>query len=609
MAKEVMEELKNLIDEERYEEAAALLPEVKERNAKTVSEMMALAKILGKTGNFEKSEKLYLKAYKKRPSRLVLKDIMQMFIESGMANEAENYYNQYIDLTPGDTITKLAAKYRIEKIRGTESGYLIKLLTELKEVDYSEEYGYELCKQYYKLNDEEGCRSECAELIEYFPNSKEAAKAKRLIAVMNGEISADEIKKKSGMPAWQTPVITSKEISTKELPTIEFSSEMEEGAETERKIAESVQDIISTESTVEAESTESIPDTSELGDMLKNQLEEDTHEGSEKNSEDSEEVSFENEEESSQENAPQEGASQENAPQEGASQEGAKTPEAEEPVPVRIYAETYSPECVFGKEDLADTKARRIITDRKIKIEVIFGQFFRNTNLRRQIYNSLELALIDKGNSIICVTGEEKTGRSYFAKRLIFCMYSMGMLPSKKVAVTDANVINRLSADEIAEKTGGCNIIVEKSSCLNSEGLAALKNLKASKDRRCAIILEDTDGAFATFIKNLLPVDTVLNNRIHFPKYTIEDLLGFAYDYIHEQGYEMEKVAANLMVSCINSTRAQSQGERYMYALRLARQSAETADRRVGPEILKMAAEAAFQEYYSLTIIREDITP
>ncbi len=562
MAKEVMEQLKNLVDEERYEEAAALLPDVKERNAKTVSEMMALAKVLGKTGEMEKAEKLYLKAYKKRPSRLVLKDIMQMFIENNLANEAENYYNQYIDLTPGDTVTRLAAKYRIEKIRGTEAGYLIGLLLQLKELDYTEEYGYELCKQYYKNNDEEACRKECAELIDAYPDTKEAEKAKKLVAVMNGEISADEIKKKSGLSEVPEAPITAKEISTKDLPTIEFTEEEATHEETENLIASSVQDIISEEVSLEP----------------------------------IEEIKEETVEEPALE------------PVEESAEESVLEP-AEEPVPVRIYAETYTPKCVLGKEDFAETKSRKLIAQNKIEIEVIFGQFFRNAKIRRQIYNSMELALIDKGNPWILVTGERKTGRTTFAKKFIFCLFSAGLIGDKKVAVTKASVINKLTSEEVAERTNGCNLIVEKAAELTEQGLLTLKNLKTQKHKKICIILEDTDTAFATFIKNSLPSGININNRIHLPKYNTEDLLGFVYDYVSAQDYAMEKVAADLVVSCINATRAMEPGERFMHALQVARQSVETADKRVAPEILKMAAEAAFQEYYSLTIIREDITP
>lgn len=578
MAKETIEELKNLVDEERFEEAVALLPQVKERNAKTVSEMMALAKMYGKTGDWERSEKLYLKAYKKRQSRLVLKDIMMMFIETGKANEAENYYNQYIDLTPGDTVTKLFAKYKIEKIRGTEVGYLINLLKQLKETDYTEEYGYELCKQYYKANEEDSCRKECAELIENFPDSVEAEKAKRLIAVMNGEISADEIKKKSGLSSDKTPAVTPTEIRTKDLPTIEFSEENEANEETERTIASSVQDIISEEATQEEAQPEPEDfriDPSEVQAIAQEETQE---------------------------------AVPEVTPE--AAQEAAPTESKEcEAVPVRIYAEVFTPTCVLGKEDFADTKARNIITEKKVNVEAIFGQFFRNISLRRQIYNCLELAFIDKGNTLVMISGEEKTGRTYFGKKLIFCMYSMGIIAGKKVAVTKASVINRLTPEELLEKTAGSNIIVEKAGGLTEKGLATLTGIKADKNQKICVILEDTDSALATFIKNLLSEKKIINNRIHIPKYNTEDLLGFVYDYVSEQGYGLEKVAADLVVSCINSTRAGEQGERYMHALKVARQSVATADERIAPEVLKMAAEAAFQEYYSLTIIREDITP
>ena len=595
MATETIEKLKELALDGRYEEAAALLPEVKERNAKTVSEMMALAMIMGKTGDHERAEKLYLKAYKKRPSRLVLKDIMQMFIDCQLPNEAETYYNRYIDLTPGDRETALSAKYEIEKLRGTEAGYLIGLLQQLKELDYTEKYGYELCKQFYKSGDEEACRSECAELIQNFPGTCEAEKARKLVAVMNGEVSAEEIKKSSGMPAYAEEPDRGREISTKELPTIEFTQENEEHEEAERRIAESVQDIISGElqAEKEAEAAE-IPETAEIS-------------GTDVTAET--EAMPDTDGVPGTETAPDTNVILKEPADEAGEEHKTQHDIKDTEVPVRIYAECFTPQCHLGKEDFAETKSRALITEKKINVEEIFGQYFRNINMRRQIYNSLELSMISRENRWIIITGEEKTGRTYFGKRLIYCMYLMGLTASKKAAVTRASVVNSMDAGTLSEKTQGVNVIVEKATELTEEGVRTLRELKGPENKKICIILEDTDQSIAPFIKNVLPADMQLNNRIHFPKYNTEDLLGFAYDYVSSQGYKMEKLAADLIVSCINSTRAMSQGERFGSAIRVAEQSVDTADHRIAPEVLKMAVNADFQRYYSLTLIREDITP
>ena len=91
------------------------------------------------------------------------------------------------------------------------------------------------------------------------------------------------------------------------------------------------------------------------------------------------------------------------------------------------------------------------------------------------------------------------------------------------------------------------------------------------------------------------------------PKYGVDELLGFAYDLFIEADYSIESNAAEAFKKLITKKTAAG-GARLPITIELARKAVANADKRLAPEILKMAAEATM-ENYNLVILEEDIKP
>ena len=95
------------------------------------------------------------------------------------------------------------------------------------------------------------------------------------------------------------------------------------------------------------------------------------------------------------------------------------------------------------------------------------------------------------------------------------------------------------------------------------------------------------------------------NNRLHLPKYGTDELMGFAYDVFSDADFAIEASAAENFKKLIMK-KTQGTEEKLPIVLELAKEAVDNADKRLTPEILKMAAEAAI-ENYNLVILNEDL--
>ncbi len=186
--------LKDLLADEKFDEAVKLLSVIKERHARTASDFIALAKAYGKKGDFPKAEKLFKKAYRLRPSKLMYHDVMDVCLETGHLKDAEEYLAEYSTLPSHDEYSRAVYAYKILKKKDVERQAVIEALNEINKIEYTEKWAYELAKQYYKAGMEEECKAECEKIVKAFKTSLVASKASMLLAYYNGEVTAEDIK-------------------------------------------------------------------------------------------------------------------------------------------------------------------------------------------------------------------------------------------------------------------------------------------------------------------------------------------------------------------------------------------------------------------------------
>jgi plasmid maintenance system antidote protein VapI len=86
-------------------------------------------------------------------------------------------------------------------------------------------------------------------------------------------------------------------------------------------------------------------------------------------------------------------------------------------------------------------------------------------------------------------------------------------------------------------------IIIENAGMVSKETMKSLLELSNLYQNNIAIILEDTREKINHLLRGNSQLNSIFNNRVHLHKYTLEDYMGFAYDYITEHDYEIEMEA------------------------------------------------------------------
>ncbi|MCR5822838.1 MAG: hypothetical protein K6G60_00240 [Lachnospiraceae bacterium] len=685
--------LKDLLADEKYDEAINLLTQLNEKHARTASDFIALAKAYGKRGDFKRAEKMFKKAYRLRPSKLMYHDVMDVCLETGHIRDAEEYLKEYASLPAHDEFSCAVYEYKILKKQNADRKEIIETLQKINSLGYDEKWAYELAKQYYKAGMEEECKRECEKIVKNFELSPVASKAAMLLAYYNGEVTADDIK--NSVPASVRRVggeVRAAEIiahpeeeptadpATIELETAVFTEPSPDDMASEiiaaeasyglDDIARGVRDIIEEEQTAEPEIEEitaehsdpeieeitaehSDPEIEEIAaehdpndhrDVEgESNFDEDAEEETEEVApqaavpagpedftamvrqsveEDGEEVRPSREEEEREyesgfDDEPKAEAAQEiddeadidrlkrsrNVLEEGFMRE-LNSRRFERTMPQYVL---YAPKMSFSKSEIKEGKLRDLIVERGVDLEGICKNYFRIDDLRRSILKSLDLAVNEKGALCFVITGEEQSGKSTLALTMIHMMYEIGIIKFEKTAKISGDKMNRINLSERAGDLKDCNILIENAGELSSESLRDLVDLFGQKRLDTCLILEDNMKMINGLFRTNDRFNGIFNNRIHLPKYGTDELMGFAYDIFTEADYSIEASAADVFKKLI-AKKTMGNVAKLPAVLELAKKTVANADERLTPDILKMAAEAAI-ENYNLVILEQDIRP
>ena len=572
--KKKIEEIKQLLEEQDYEQAALTADEVPVKRLKSAYELNLIGKAYKCNGDFLQARDAFERSYEVRCSRPVLIDIMDCCLEIKDLESVEKYFDEYHKVAPEDKVTQYKYRYRIEKKKGRERRLLITILEELKALEYMEEFAYELAKQYHKAGMAEECMRECNDIILWFGFGPTVERAKTLLAYYRGEISLDEIKSAGARyqaeleRQWkeEKEAIKQQELPVEEVRPAKAREEYQEEY-TEAAVAE--EEPVQEE--LPAEPVEEPADAEELTEVYRE--------------EPREELQPEPQEETPEHQEVQEYELQDNS---------------------RVEEELYVP----AAENLETTNERlaELLKKKKISIPEILKNFGRIERIQKQVVKSLELAINDREKAYFVITGEPQTGKTTLALSMIRLLYELDIIKYDRTATIDAVQLNQVSIEDYGEELKNCNLIIENAGGMTKESIEGLLNFsKGSRGKTC-VILEDTVRDINKFLRAREELNSLFNNRIHLGKYNTEDLLGFAYDYIKKEDYGIDKMAAQVLHDKIDEiVRDYSNDQRLVRTLKLVEVVVARAEKRAGELILSMAAEGKIKQGNYLVIILDDV--
>ena len=172
--------MKALVAEGDYLTAATIADTINWRKIKNVTALVRAGEIYEQVGRYEESRDILLMAYDRSPiGRMIIYRLTCVAIKMAEYDEAKEYYKEFVAIAPHDNL-KYVLKYEINKAQGADYKTLIANLEELKEQEFSEEWGYELAYLYHQAGMAEQCVEVCNDLILYFGQGVYVEKALEL---------------------------------------------------------------------------------------------------------------------------------------------------------------------------------------------------------------------------------------------------------------------------------------------------------------------------------------------------------------------------------------------------------------------------------------------
>lgn len=567
-----IETIRALLQEGEYEQAQRLADEIDSTKLKKRGDIHVLAEAYKLNEQYETAQELLLRLYEEHASRKLIEELLELSLLQKDVETATTYFEKYQRISGGDPANYIY-EYRIGRLKGKEYEELLPVLQTLKEEQYTEKYAYELAKVYHKLGRGDECMTECSDLILWFGEGRYVEKAKALQAYYTGELALDELQSYRARQESATESVTgyssfaSYAVTEQEIPK-----------QTEREEAEEppvpTYEVPVYTPKMPQESIEYEPDNT-VYEMLQ------------------ETINYREEPVSEEEMSAYERLMREAANME---EDVAETVETAETVP--------EPSVGQAEQDFL-----RYLEECGVALEDTLHTFAYIPSVRSQLLQGMDaLAASNPSCYCIVVTGDRKCGKTTFAKDVVKLLYQLSWLKKPKVAVISGTKMNEIVLEEKKAQLQGCCLIIEKAGRMSEETMLRLGSFIQNGQTLSMVILEDREKRINCLLRSNIIWEQLFSVRIQLPKYTEEDLFGFAIDYIKEQDYSIEedaKVALYEKIADMVQTEV-SEGC-FMKALQFAKEALEKAEERNQTAIFNMVENGTFSANDVLTLKREDI--
>lgn len=175
----------------QYKEAAEIADRIALEKVSSIHELMAIANIYLHTKQYEDAKAVYVEMYSRAKTHRVMVGLIDLCLKIQEPKEAEHYIREFRKLEP-ENPERLIFRYRVDVMLGKSNEYLLKSLTKLKDEDYSDIWGLELAKIYFKENDMAACAKECRDILLWFPDSDLLPKVRILLNACEDVLEQEE---------------------------------------------------------------------------------------------------------------------------------------------------------------------------------------------------------------------------------------------------------------------------------------------------------------------------------------------------------------------------------------------------------------------------------
>ena len=177
------DEIKELIAQKEYEQAAEIADSIDWRRIKSVMMLCTVSDLYKMCRRYEDSRDLLLLAYDRHPGgRMIVYSLCELSIKMEEFVQAVEYYKEYVQIAPKDT-GRYILQYKLYEAQDVSLEERIAVLEELKKKEYREKWAYELAYLYHRVGLATKCVEECDEIFLWFGEGRYVIKALELKAL------------------------------------------------------------------------------------------------------------------------------------------------------------------------------------------------------------------------------------------------------------------------------------------------------------------------------------------------------------------------------------------------------------------------------------------
>ena len=174
------EEIRVLVEEKNYKEAADIADTIDWRRVKNVKMLCMVSDVYKMVRRYEDSKTILEMAYEKHPgSRMIVFALAELCLKQGDVVNAWEYYKEFCQIAPSDS-RRYILLYKVYAAQEVSTEEQIKVLEKLKEEDYIDRWVYELAYLYHKIGFGTKCVEECDEMILWLGEGRYVRKAMEL---------------------------------------------------------------------------------------------------------------------------------------------------------------------------------------------------------------------------------------------------------------------------------------------------------------------------------------------------------------------------------------------------------------------------------------------
>lgn len=174
------DEIKALIAEGEYAEAAEIADKIDWRRVRSVMMLCTISDLYKINRRYQESKDILLLAYEKHHTgRLIIYSLCELCIKMGEYDQASEYYKEFVQIAPRDT-GRYVLQYRLYEALDVSIEERIAILEEFKKREPREKWVYELAYLYHRIGLTTKCVEECDEMFLWFGEGRYVIKALEL---------------------------------------------------------------------------------------------------------------------------------------------------------------------------------------------------------------------------------------------------------------------------------------------------------------------------------------------------------------------------------------------------------------------------------------------